>query len=71
MLYEVFPFNVEILAKSNNEAARAIAGRNWLLIVQAVTYRGYTVKDIENYLYAQSRNKTGTKAYNFDLTRNK
>lgn len=70
-IYEVFPLNVNPNAVKTNTIARSYAGRNWLMIVQAVTYKGWTVTDIINHLYALSREKTWTKAYNLDLTKTK
>lgn len=39
------------------DKARGVAGKEWLLIVQAITYRGYSYTDIINYCYAKSRGK--------------
>jgi len=37
------------------DRARGVAGKEWLLIVQAITYRGYSYVDVVNYCYAKSR----------------
>lgn len=70
-IYEKFPLNVSDSALKTNTIARSLAGTQWLLLVQAVSYREYTNTDVINYLYARSRNKTSTKAYSFDFTKNK
>jgi len=49
------------------DSSRSVAGKNWLLLVNAITYRGYTDTDIENWCYAVSRGKTPP----FDLSKNK
>lgn len=60
-----FPANVEKEAAILNAKARGIAGAQWLVLVPAVTYRGWTFTDVINYLYARSRNKVSEDAYNF------
>jgi len=71
ILYAKFPLSVAHGAKTANNEARALAGRMWLLLVQAVTYRGFTNTDVINFLYARSRNKTATKAYSLDFSKTK
>ena len=71
MLEKFFPLEVQEGARKANFEARSLAGRQWLLIVPAVTYRGYTVVDIKNYIYSRSRGKKDSKAYSFDLTKPK
>lgn len=39
------------------DKARAYAGGNWPVLVNAITYYGYTVTDVVNYCYAVSRGK--------------
>ena len=69
--YEKFPLDVELKAKQSNLLARGIAGRNWLVLVNAITYKGWTVTDVVNHLYAKSRGKTETKAFSFDFNQSK
>lgn len=71
LIYEKFPLNVEKEAQNANLLARGLAGRNWLVLVPAITYRGWTMNDVVNWLYAHSRNKTSVKAYNLDFTGSK
>lgn len=70
-VYAKFPLDVNLKAAKANEVARALMGSQWLLIVQAITYRGWTITDLVNFLYARSRNKTDSKAFNLDLSQNK
>jgi len=49
------------------DKARSVAGKNWLSLVNAMTYRGYTAIDIENWCYAVSREKKPP----FNLNKNK
>lgn len=70
-IYAKLPLNVNEGAQNANNKARGIAGRMWLVLVQAVTYRKFTNTDVINFLYAQSREKKNTKAYSFDFTHNK
>jgi hypothetical protein len=71
LIYEKFPMVGKAEPNANNVAARSLAGRSWLLLVQAVTYRGWTYTDVINWLYAQSRGKKNTKAYSLDFTKHK
>jgi len=66
-----FPLNVDAKNAGLNKNAIMLKERMWLLLVQAVSYRGWTFIDVVNYLYARSRNKTGTKAYDLDFTKQK
>lgn len=66
-LYEKFPLNVSAGSAAANTMARAYAGRTWLVLVQAVSYKGWTITDVINALYAISRNKTESKAFSFDF----
>ncbi len=54
--------------RTANAVARGIAGRRWYVIVKAVTYFGWKYSDVKNYLYAHSRGKTETKAYELDFS---
>lgn len=64
VIYAKFPLDI---ASEVNTTARSLAGRLWLVLVQGVSYRGWTNTDVINYLYAHSRNMTDTKAYSFDF----
>lgn len=72
-IYEKFPItsDIPVAAYDANMIARSLAGRMWLTLVPAVTYRGWTNTDVINYLYAQSRKKTDTKAYTLDFSKQK
>lgn len=71
MLLRDFPLDVNLPAQEANMVARALAGKWWLVLPKAVSYRGWTITDVKNWLYAQSRNKTTTIAYSFDFTKQK
>jgi hypothetical protein len=71
IIEEAFPENVPVDAKGKNAFARGLAFREWLAIVKAITYFGWTKTDVKNYLYARSRDKRDSKAYTFDFTRPK
>lgn len=70
-IYEKFPLNVLPSQAKLSEQARGIAGRNWLVLVPAVTYYGWNITDVVNHLYAVTRGKTSTKAYSLDFTKPK
>jgi hypothetical protein len=71
VLYEKFPLDVNSKAQAAKTVARSWAGRNWLVLVQAVCYRGWSNTDVINFLYALSRGKKDTKAYSFDFNKYK
>lgn len=71
MLYADFPLDVNLPAQEANMQARILAGKLWLVLPKAVTYFGWTVTDVKNFLYAQSRGKTEEVAFNFDFTKQK
>jgi len=54
--------------RASNQVARGIAAREWLKLVWAVSYLGWTHLDVLNYLYAKSRGKEDEEAYNLDFT---
>lgn len=64
-----FPLNVSVLATAKNNAARSLYAKNKLLFIQAATYRKWKTTDIVNWLYARSRGKTETKAFNLDFSK--
>jgi len=68
-LYEKFPLEVEQGAREANTVARAWCGQHWLILVQAISYKGWSIVDVINFLYALSRKKTTTKAYLFDFNK--
>lgn len=71
LIYTNFPLDVAKGSQDANYAARSLAGKNWLTLWTAVCFRGWSIIDISNWLYAQSRNKTKEKAYNFDFLKTK
>ena len=71
ILYDKFPLNVEAGSQDANTVARALAGRMWLVLVQAICYRGWTTTDVINWAYSQSRNKKDSKAFIIDFTQQK
>lgn len=63
-----FPNVPDVKANTQNILARSIGGREWLAIVKAVVYLGWSFTDVLNYLYAKSRGKTDSEAYSLDFT---
>jgi hypothetical protein len=47
------------------DSARPYASKNWFLLVDAMTYRGYSTTDLVNYLYAKSHKNQSI----FDLSK--
>lgn len=68
-VYDAFPRVGDVKADAANNAARSLYAKMKLLMVQAVTYRKYTPTDCVNFIYARTRSKTKTKAYNIDFTK--
>lgn len=69
IIYATFPLNVEASKRKMNEFARGFAFKNWLIICPGVTYKGWTDKDVINYLYSRSRDMVNEKAYNLDFNK--
>jgi hypothetical protein len=58
----------EIYARfSSTDKARTTAFKNWFLLVDAYTYRGWNLVDLVNWIYAKDRRKK----LPFDITKNK
>jgi|TARA_R100001530_G_scaffold125541_1_gene94101 hypothetical protein len=66
-----FPLDVPEKPREANVKGLAIIAREKLKIINALVYLGWTMKDVGNHVYARSRGRTKTKAYNLDLTRKK
>lgn len=71
VLYEKFPLEVAPDARAKNTIARSFAGKNWLVLVQAISYRGWSITDVINHAYALSRNKKESTAFRFDFNQYK
>ena len=57
--------------KTRHAVARGIAGREWYVLVKALSYFGWTMKDIKNYLTAHAEGKTDAPEYSYDLSQYK
>lgn len=68
MLLKDFPLDVNLPAQEANMAARSLAGKLWLVLPKAITYGGWTVVDVRNWLWARSRNLAKNKAFDLDFT---
>ncbi len=64
-----FPRVGDLDANAKNTVARNLYAKTKLLIIQAITYNGYSVKDIVNWLNSHSRGKTQDKSYGWDFTK--
>ena len=53
--------------KTTNRVARGIAGREWYVLVKALAYFGWTMKDIHSYLAAHANGQTTAKSYTYNL----
>lgn len=62
-----FPLDVKPDASGKNAVARELFGRNKILFVKSTSYLGWKFTDVVNYLYARSRGKTDTEAYNLNF----
>lgn len=67
MVEKKFPMDVGITAQTRNKVARDKFGREKLMLIKAVSYLGWKFTDVINYLYAHSRGKIDTDAYNLNF----
>jgi len=69
MIDATFPDEGTEDTKRRNASARGIAGKKWLVLIQAVCYRDFTPRDVINFLWAQSREQEDKPAYHIDFTK--
>lgn len=67
MVAKKFPLDVPPAAQARNGVAREIFGRKKLLLTKSTSYLGWKFTDVINHLYAHSRGKTETNAYNLNF----
>lgn len=53
--------------KTSSRVARGIAGREWYVLVKALSYFGWTMKDIHEYLKSHATGRVNARSYNYNL----